>query len=83
MRKGTGSSVTSWVMGDLDVWWVWALAAGEGVGGCRRGGRRPEVTGETPTRDQGTTRGKRARVGLTPQMLLQGEAMKKSYRKIL
>lgn len=52
MRKGTGSSVTSRVMGNLDVWWVWALAAGEGEGMQEREGRRPEVTRETPTRDQ-------------------------------
>lgn len=54
MRKGTGGSVTRRVVGDLDVWWVWALAAGEGEGMQEREGRRPEVTRETPTRDQVT-----------------------------
>ena len=54
MRKGTGGSVTRRVVGDLDVWWVWALAAGEGEGMQEREGWRPEVTRETPTRDQVT-----------------------------
>ena len=40
MRKGTGGSVTRRVVGDLDVWWVWALAAGEGEGMQEREGRR-------------------------------------------